>query len=125
MSNPSSFDFKGLLAQPASPEGGKEKPTQAQKRKKRSEGGHRQLVLEVLGGLCEWCGTSENLEVDHVVPLFAGGKNVMGNVHALCYDCHKVKTALDAKKYKKKVRISNFQQKVFNQYKSMRERMES
>ncbi len=31
-------------------------------------------------------------EVDHILPLSAGGSNLMGNVQTLCQPCHTIKT---------------------------------
>lgn len=50
--------------------------------------------------LCEDClelgrvNTSE-LEVDHVVPLYLGGKDDESNYRTRCKEHHKIKTALD------------------------------
>jgi len=38
----------------------------------------------------------EGVEVDHVVPLEAGGADVDANLQAIHPDCHKVKTAREA-----------------------------
>ncbi len=35
-------------------------------------------------------------EVDHVVPLWAGGADDESNYQSLCSPCHKVKTASEA-----------------------------
>lgn len=34
----------------------------------------------------------ETWELDHVVPLFAGGSNDLGNLEVLCPNCHRLKT---------------------------------
>ena len=34
-------------------------------------------------------------EIDHNVPLFAGGSNHMSNLHALCRNCHGKKTIME------------------------------
>lgn len=36
-------------------------------------------------------------EFDHVTPLCLGGEHREGNIQLLCSDCHKAKSALDAK----------------------------
>lgn len=41
---------------------------------------------------CAICGSTENLELDHIVPSFYGGKTELSNLQWLCYDCHKKKT---------------------------------
>jgi HNH endonuclease len=40
---------------------------------------------------------TSNLEVDHKQPLWAGGDNNLINLWLLCVDCHKRKTALEAR----------------------------
>ena len=49
--------------------------------------------------LCEQCQRKGLVvlatEVDHIVPLFKGGSDLMDNKQSLCIDCHKIKTAKD------------------------------
>jgi 5-methylcytosine-specific restriction protein A len=45
---------------------------------------------------CRLCGAPSN-EVDHIVPLAAGGTNERGNLRALDTACHKLKTAADSR----------------------------
>lgn len=35
------------------------------------------------------------VEIDHIVPLFKGGCDVVSNVQVLCVSCHKAKTRID------------------------------
>jgi len=49
----------------------------------------RELVLTYLGGRCIYCGATHRLEIHHTIPLYAGGKNEMGNVEPVCSSCHK------------------------------------
>lgn len=49
----------------------------------------RELVINYLGGRCNHCGITCRLELHHTLPLYAGGKNVMGNVEVVCNSCHK------------------------------------
>ena len=45
--------------------------------------------------VCAMCGqrrTISELDVDHVVPLWAGGVNGPENYQVLCKDCHEMKT---------------------------------
>ena len=37
------------------------------------------------------CGSRENLEIDHVVPLARGGSNRLENLQLLCQDCNRRK----------------------------------
>jgi 5-methylcytosine-specific restriction endonuclease McrA len=49
----------------------------------------RAQVLAV--GRCAWCKSARRLTVDHIVPLDAGGKNVLKNLQCLCRRCNKAK----------------------------------
>ncbi len=37
---------------------------------------------------CIWCGTNQNLTVDHIKELSMGGTNQLDNLRTLCKDCH-------------------------------------
>lgn len=60
---------------------------------------HRVLTRDC--GLCQVCDKAGRLtlasEVDHIVPLAAGGTDHLGNLQAICSDCHTTKTAAEAK----------------------------
>jgi 5-methylcytosine-specific restriction endonuclease McrA len=48
----------------------------------------RSSVIE-RDGVCQWCGSEENLQVHHSIPVFAGGeKYKLDNLCALCKSCH-------------------------------------
>jgi 5-methylcytosine-specific restriction endonuclease McrA len=49
---------------------------------------------------CLICKSKEKIEIDHIVPLFAGGKNEEVNMQFLCRTCHKKKSATDYWLYK-------------------------
>lgn len=44
-------------------------------------------------GACEACMGMDDLTVDHVVPLSAGGTHERGNLRVLCRSCHGRRTA--------------------------------
>ena len=46
---------------------------------------------EWLGDRCARCGATENLELDHIVPRFAGGTNSRDNAQTLCRACNRKK----------------------------------
>lgn len=49
----------------------------------------RRIVLDRDGWRCRKCGKAGRLEVDHIVPLEAGGEPFeLDNLRALCRDCH-------------------------------------
>ncbi len=37
---------------------------------------------------CAWCKTTENLTIDHIVPLSKGGSNRTSNLQLLCSTCN-------------------------------------
>ena len=42
---------------------------------------------------CAFCGSKDNLEEHHMIPLFMGGNNDERNLIYLCADCHKEVTS--------------------------------
>ncbi len=50
----------------------------------------KSAVAEVLtrDAVCVWCGSSERLEVDHIIRYADGGSNHPSNLRLLCHDCH-------------------------------------
>ena len=54
---------------------------------------HRMRALHRDGFRCVQCGKAGRLEVDHIVPLSAGGsQSEPHNLQTLCRDCHIRKT---------------------------------
>jgi 5-methylcytosine-specific restriction protein A len=47
------------------------------------------------GFSCVRCGARERLEVDHAVPIAAGGTWTLDNAQTLCHGCHTAKSAED------------------------------
>ena len=43
---------------------------------------------------CKYCKSTENLTIDHKVPLVQGGKNDIKNLQCLCKRCNGVKSFL-------------------------------
>lgn len=52
-----------------------------------------QAVLAV--GVCSYCGSTEKIEVDHVIPLHAGGANERSNIVPCCRPCNQSKQRAD------------------------------
>ena len=52
----------------------------------------RQFVLNRDKCQCRSCGSGENLEVDHIIPLAKGGANDLSNLQTLCCICNRRKS---------------------------------
>lgn len=48
----------------------------------------RFAVYQRDGNRCKRCGRTEQLEIDHIVPIARGGKSVLDNLQTLCHDCN-------------------------------------
>lgn len=48
----------------------------------------RSSVLAAAGFQCRICGSSEELEIDHIVPVIRGGETEKENLQALCKSCN-------------------------------------
>lgn len=56
----------------------------------------RRNQILIRDGCCVFCGSKENLEVDHIVALINGGDMWdENNLRVLCHDCHVCKTKND------------------------------
>lgn len=40
------------------------------------------------GNRCKYCGSTRDLEVDHIKPIAKGGKTYMNNLQTLCHNCN-------------------------------------
>ena len=52
----------------------------------------RAFVWERDAGRCVKCGSEDDLQFDHVIPVAKGGGNVAENVQILCGDCNRQKS---------------------------------
>ena len=43
-------------------------------------------------GKCSKCGSRENLEYDHIIPVSKGGSNTVRNIELLCQNCNRSKS---------------------------------
>lgn len=53
----------------------------------------RVTVWQRDGGRCVECGSNEELEFDHIIPLAMGGANTLRNLQLLCRPCNRRKGA--------------------------------
>jgi 5-methylcytosine-specific restriction endonuclease McrA len=53
----------------------------------------KRAVFERDGGKCVQCGSSFDLQYDHVIPVALGGATTVGNLQLLCADCNREKGA--------------------------------
>lgn len=78
----------------------------------RTKGFSKEIKQEVLiqsNYSCNNCGITkkelgirnERLEIDHIIPIFYHGENVLTNAQALCKSCHKEKTKKEAYPFKR------------------------
>lgn len=53
----------------------------------------RRFILDRDGWACVWCGSQDQLEIDHVIPFSKGGACSLENVAVLCRSCNARKGA--------------------------------
>jgi hypothetical protein len=53
----------------------------------------RRVVFERDGGRCVECGSTFELQYDHVIPVALGGADTVANVQVLCAPCNQAKGA--------------------------------
>jgi len=51
----------------------------------------RMFVWRRDSGQCVKCGSKENLEFDHIIPISKGGSNTERNIQILCEHCNREK----------------------------------
>lgn len=52
----------------------------------------KKIVFTRDGGVCKCCGSSLELEYDHIVPFSCGGKSTVANIQLLCQKCNRSKS---------------------------------
>ena len=48
---------------------------------------NRKNIIEYWG-YCIWCGSRDNLTIDHIIPLSKGGSHHFSNLQCLCHSCN-------------------------------------
>lgn len=51
----------------------------------------RKMIKSKWGNRCAYCGSTENLTIDHVIPRSKGGIDSATNVVCCCFDCNQNK----------------------------------
>lgn len=63
----------------------------------------RERIMNRDEGICQTCRREARLsiasQVDHIIPLNQGGKDVDNNLEAICDECHKRKTLEELREY--------------------------
>ena len=52
----------------------------------------KKIVFTRDGGKCNCCGSSLNLEYDHIIPFSCGGNSSVSNIQLLCQKCNRSKS---------------------------------
>lgn len=52
----------------------------------------KKIVFTRDGGVCQCCGSSSNLEYDHITPFSCGGTSNASNIQLLCMPCNRSKS---------------------------------
>jgi 5-methylcytosine-specific restriction endonuclease McrA len=47
-----------------------------------------QDVINIHGAYCEYCGATENLTMDHIIPIARGGQHTLSNLTVACQKCN-------------------------------------
>lgn len=58
-------------------------------RKEFEKPGFRKTMKAFIPPVCCNCGSKDNVEYHHIVPLFTGGTNNLTNIVCLCHKCHR------------------------------------
>ena len=65
-----------------------ETPVISRDKRKKSQHYTYSYLKSTVGDKCCSCGSSDNIEYHHVVPLSLGGQDVITNIYPVCSSCH-------------------------------------
>jgi 5-methylcytosine-specific restriction endonuclease McrA len=54
----------------------------------------RKYIFDKYGEICLRCGTTENISIDHIIPIHLKGANILDNLQPLCRSCNSWKGTL-------------------------------
>lgn len=93
------LDFKSSIRTDLNRSRAKNKGEKAFKRYLRNQASNyikrpsvRKYILERDEYKCVYCGSKENLQIDHIISVFSGGQNKICNLQILCRSCNAAKT---------------------------------
>lgn len=66
----------------------------------------RQQVYERNAYTCQHCGATENLSIDHIIPVFYGGETELDNLQVLCRKCNSRKGTRESVEEKKSIYVN-------------------
>jgi 5-methylcytosine-specific restriction endonuclease McrA len=52
---------------------------------------NREIIFEKYGKICKICNESQNLSIDHIIPVAKGGTDTLDNFQILCVRCNSKK----------------------------------
>lgn len=64
-------------------------------------------VKKILKSLCFYCGSNQNIQIDHVIPVSKGGKHSIGNIVPACRSCNASKCDKYIFQWKKNKKFDN------------------
>lgn len=69
------------------------RPVRARRRRRVWSDEERRFILDRDGWACVYCGSTDELEIDHIVPFSRGGACSADNAQVLCGPCNRSKGA--------------------------------
>jgi len=58
-------------------------------------------LVKIYGSKCFYCGSIEQITVDHIIPISRGGRHAIGNLAPACYSCNASKNKKTITEWKK------------------------